>query len=268
MPMRDSDKPTDAPVDHVAVNRDHWDTTAHEWVAMGARQWAAASPTWGIWQVPDDEAPLLPTDMSGMDAIELGCGTGYVSAWMTRRGARVTGVDASTGQLATAQRLAAEHGLDIEWVHGNAEAVDRPDGSVDFAVSEYGAAIWCDPHVWIPEAWRLLRPGGALAFLGTHPLAHVAAPLDGSIPIDRTLHRSWFGMHTLDWRDAVDEPGGIEFCLPTSGWMALFREVGFVVEDYREPRCPTAEGDREFAVTPAWAHRWPSEQAWWLRKPA
>lgn len=33
-------------------------------------------------------------------------------------------------------------------------------------ISEYGAAIWSDPHRWIPEAARVLRPGGQLAFLG------------------------------------------------------------------------------------------------------
>lgn len=253
--------------DHVAINQQHWDGNAHEWVASGERNWAADAPTWGIWGVGQDEAPLLPDDMAGLDAIELGCGTGYGSAWMTRRGARVVGIDASAGQLATARRLAGEHDLDITWIHGNAEAVPLPDGSFDFALSEYGAAIWCDPHTWIPEAWRLLRPGGALVFLGTHPLAHVTAPLDGSVPIEATLHRDWFGMHRLDWTDAADEPGGIEFCLPTSGWMALFRDVGFVVEDYREPRCPRTGEDVQFAITPSWANRWPSEQVWWLRRP-
>jgi len=32
-------------------------------------------------------------------------------------------------------------------------------------ISEYGASIWCDPYRWIPEASRLLRPGGDLVFL-------------------------------------------------------------------------------------------------------
>lgn len=252
--------------EHVAENRRHWDGTAHEWVATGERRWAG-EPVWGQWDVPDDEVPLLPADMTGMDAIELGCGTGYVSAWMVHRGARVTAIDNSLKQLDTAHRLAAEHGADIDFVHGNAEAVPRPDGSFDFAVSEYGAAIWCDPYVWVPEAWRLLRPGGRLVFLGTHPLALVTAPLDGSIPSDTTLHRDWFGMHRFDWRDAVDEAGGIEFCLSTADWVALFRDIGFEVEDYREPRCIQTGDQPSHAITPSWANRWPSEQAWWLRKP-
>lgn len=252
--------------EHVRINREHWDTDAPNWVARGENDWAG-EPMWGIWRLPNSECPLLPDDLSGLDAIELGCGTGYVSAWMSRRGARVTGLDNSAEQLATARRLAGEHGLEVEWIHGNAEAVDKPDGSYDFAVSEYGAAIWCDPFVWLPEAWRLLRPGGRLVFLGTHPLAHVTAPLDGAIPVEETLHRDWFGMHRLDWTDAVDEPGGIEFCLPTSGWVALFRQIGFLIEDYREPQSPQRGEAPEFAITPTWANRWPSEQVWWLHKP-
>ena len=62
-------------------------------------------------------------------------------------------------------------GDDLTLIHDDAEAVPYPDASFDLAFSEYGAAIWCDPERWIPEAHRLLRPGGTLLFLGCHPLA-------------------------------------------------------------------------------------------------
>ena len=70
--------------EHVAVNRAHWDDDAPNWVAPGERNWRA-EPTWGMWDVP--LPGLLPDDMTGVRAIELGCGTAYVSAWMARRGA-------------------------------------------------------------------------------------------------------------------------------------------------------------------------------------
>jgi len=85
---------------------------------------------------------------------------------MARRGATVTAIDNSERQLETARRLGAEHRLDVAWIHGNAEQVPRPDGTYDFAISEYGAATWCDPLVWIAEAYRLLRAGGVLNRLG------------------------------------------------------------------------------------------------------
>ena len=260
--MSQDDASTQLP-EHVQENRRHWDERAPEWVASGERAWQQDEPTWGEWGVPNADIPILPDEMTGLDAIELGCGTGYVSAWMHRRGARVVAIDNSQAQLATAQRLAAEHGADITWVHGNAETVDWPDHSFDFAVSEYGAAIWCEPRAWLTEAARLLRPGGRLVFLGNSPIASICIPSNGA-QVDRTLHRSYFELGTFDWRHVEIEPGGIEFNLPLSGWFALFSELGFVVDDYREPRPPTATDEVRFGVAQRWARDFPSEQVFWL----
>lgn len=253
------------PTEHTTENRRYWNSMAHEWVTAGERAWAQNEPTWGIWSVPESELQMLPTDMTGLDAIELGCGTGYVSAWMARRGARVTGIDLSENQLATARRLAGEHGLDLTLVHGNAEATPFDDASFDFAISEYGAAIWCDPYVWIREAWRILKPGGRLVFLGHHPIASVCSPLDGATA-DRTLHRPYFGLHRIDWTGVENDPGGIEFTLPFSDWFALFRDVGFLVEDVQEPRPEKARQETRFFVTEEWSSQWPSEIVWSVRK--
>lgn len=251
--------------EHVAHNRAYWDGMAHEWVAAAERNWAMAVPVWGIWGLPDTSVSLLPKSMAGLRAIELGCGTAYVSAWMARRGAVCIGIDNSEVQLATARRLAAEHGVALELVHGNAEVVPLPDESVDFAVSEYGAAIWCDPYAWIPEAHRLLKPGGELSFLGTHPLAMVCTPHSGD-PSDEALHRDWFGMHRFDFRGADVDPGGVEFNLGTAEWMRLFAETGFRVLDYRELQAPPGEAEDRYGLPVKWARRWPGEQVWRLRK--
>jgi SAM-dependent methyltransferase len=253
--------------DHVGENRRYWDDMAASWVAGGERAWASDEPTWGIWGIPNTELALLPDDLTGLSAIELGCGTGYVSAWMRRRGASVYAIDNSEQQLVTARRLAAQHGLDdIEWVHGNAECVDRPDGSFDVAISEYGAATWCDPHLWIPEAHRLLRPGGRLAFLGNHPLAMVCMAPSGDGPAGVTLERDYFGLGRLDWTEAAVEPGGIEFNMEISSWLRLFRAVGFDVDDYVEIRAPESAHGEAFMMSAEWAKRFPSEQAWILTK--
>lgn len=253
--------------EHAVVNRDHWNAHAHAWVASGERNWATDAPTWGIWEAPESELQLLPADMTGLDAVELGCGTGYGSAWMTRRGARVTGVDVSERQLATARRLAGQHDLPITWVHGNAEATPFADDSFDFALSEYGAALWCDPLVWIPEAARIVRPGGRLVFLSNHPLALACSPADGSTPIPRRLERSTFDLHRIDWRDVPHDPGGIEFTLPLSQWSQLFQEVGFEIVRILEPRPSQPGDDVRFFATRAWAFDHPSEIVFDLRKP-
>jgi hypothetical protein len=74
----------------------------------------------------------------------------------------------------------------------------------------------------------------------------------------------------MDWRDAVDEPGGIEFNLPTSKWFRLFDDTGFDVADFIEIQAPPPNPDQadevRFVVTAEWAHRYPAEQVWVLRK--
>lgn len=252
--------------DHVRENRRHWNDRADAWVTPGERAWLQDEPTWGIWGVAEAELGMLPPDMPGMRAIELGCGTGYVSGWMARRGAEVTGIDVSERQLATAQRLATAHGVELTLVHGNAERTPFADASFDFAISEYGAAIWCDPYRWIAEAHRLLAPGGRLVFLGHHPWTTVCSPLDGSTPLVEHLVRPYFGMHRIDWTRVPNDPGGIEHNLAISDWFALFGQVGFDVEGYHEPR-PTREApEAAFFATADWARRYPSEQVWKLRK--
>ena len=166
--------------EHVVRNRASWDAGAADWVAPGRRDWARDEPWWGIFTVPESQIHVLPDDLDGLDTIELGCGTGYVSAWLARRGARPVGIDNSERQLATARLLQEEFELDFKLVHGNAEATPFQDASFDFAISEYGASIWCDPYKWIPEAARILRPGGRLVFLVDTPLAILCAPETGA----------------------------------------------------------------------------------------
>src|SRR4051794_18550984 len=94
--------------EHVARNRVHWSDRAPDYVADGRRNWEADEPTWGIFGVPESDVGLLPRELDGRDAIELGCGTGYVSAWLARRGARPVGIDNSEAQLTSARAFQGE----------------------------------------------------------------------------------------------------------------------------------------------------------------
>lgn len=254
---------TDLP-DYALINVATWNRNAGDWVEAGERLWAS-DPEWGIWGIPNSEVPLLPTDMSGLAAIELGCGTGYGSAWMARRGAAVTAIDPSTAQLATARRLAGLHGLAIDFVEAVAEQVPCPDNSFDFALSEYGAAIWADPYVWIPEAHRLLRPGGTLAMYGTGSWNDVFQSRDLEAEIGETVVRPYFGQHRIEWVDLDDDPA-IEFNLPVSEWFRLFKATGFEIVDFFEIQAPADAQGVQFSIPAEWAKRYPSEQAWIARK--
>jgi len=254
---------TDLP-EHVRRNRAYWDEMADDWVESGRINWQQSEPHWGIWQIPESEVPLLP-DVDGLDVIELGCGTGYVSSWLARRGARPVGIDNSPKQLETARAFQIEFGLEFPLILGNAEKVPLPDASFDLAISEYGAAIWADPYKWIPEAARLLRPGGQLIFLGNSSLVMMAVPdLETDGPATDRLLRPQFGMHRFEWPDS----DGVEFHISHGDWIRLLRANGFEVEDLIELRpSPETKSVARFEwVTAEWARRWPSEEAWKARK--
>jgi len=61
--------------------------------------------------------------------------------------------------------------------------VPKPDGWFDFAITEYGAAIWADPYRWVPEAHRLLKAGGELVMLGHHPLTLCVSVPNQDVPL-------------------------------------------------------------------------------------
>lgn len=253
--------------DYVAINRDIWDADAKNWAASGERLWRAETPVWGDWGIAEASLNLLPSDMKKKDAIELGCGAGYVSGWMARRGARVTGIDLSPNQLATARQLAKEHGAEIRFIEGNAEATGLEDSSFDFAISEYGAAIWCQPEKWLREAWRLLRPGGKLVFLGNHPMVLICSPANGA-PCETTLHRPYRGMWGADWTQVDFDPTGICFNLTLAAWVDLFSTIGFTIRNYQELFAPESETQTRASVPAEWAKNYPVEQVWHLEKVA
>src|SRR4051812_44202204 len=85
--------------EYVERNRASWDKVASQYEATGRRNWATNEPSWGIFGVPESQVGMLPDDLDGLDAIELGCGTAYCSAWLARRGGAAGG-DRQLGRAA------------------------------------------------------------------------------------------------------------------------------------------------------------------------
>jgi SAM-dependent methyltransferase len=248
-------------LEHVRRNRDRWNAEAPSYAAAGARAWARAEPTWGVWRVPESTLHVLPKDLAAKAAIELGCGTAYVSAWLTRRGARVVGIDVSPAQLATAQRLQREHALAFPLIEADAERLPCRARSFDVAISEYGACLWADPDRWVGEAARVLRPGGELIFLVNSPLFVICVPAETGTAADRLL-RPAFDMRRIEW------PGdpGVEFHLAHGDWIRVLRGNGFEIEDLIEVRPPESATTAYDYVTLEWARKWPCEEIWRARR--
>ena len=249
------------PGNYFEGNRDLWRRLAPDFAVKGARNWATNEISWGVFRIPETRIGLLPDDVDGLDIVELGCGTAYLSAWLARRGGKPVGLDNSPEQLETARRFQDQYGLSFPLHLGQAEQTVFAAESFDFAISEYGAAIWADPYRWIPEAARILRPGGRLTFLGNGLLQVLTMPDDETQPSTPVLLRDYFGMHRFDWPD-----GSTEFHLGTGDWIRLFRANGFDVEDFVEIQAPAGATTDFDYVTAEWARRWPAEEVWKLRK--
>jgi SAM-dependent methyltransferase len=245
-------------------NRALWTQTNREHTNDSApTNWALDDILWGIWGIDEADLGVLG-DVDGLDVVELGCGTAYFSAWLAKRGARPVGVDITPAQLETARRMMAETGIEFPLVEADAAETGLPSESFDLAVSEYGASIWVDPYRWIPEAARLLRPGGRLVFLRNSTLVLLCSGDDPDAAADEKLHRPQFGMHRFEW----GENEGVEFHLAHGEWIDVLRANGLDVERLIELQAPPdAETHPYYAfVTAEWAKQWPSEEIWAARK--
>jgi SAM-dependent methyltransferase len=230
--MSDSELP-----DSIAANIVEWtETNAQYTDAQAEGAWAPQDVTWGVFGVAEDAVGSPLGDVSGIDVVELGCGTAYFSAQLARRGARPVGVDPTPAQLATARRMMERTGISL--------------------------SLWADPALWIPEAARLLRPGGRLVFLTNSFISYLCAIDEGGT--SETLQRPHFGAYRIQW------PGetGVEFHLSHGDWIDVLRTNGFEIERLIELQAPPDAMPHSYydQVLPGWAWQWPHEEIWVARR--
>ena len=249
--------------DSISGNIEQWTKNNREALdARAAAAWAATDPAWGVFGVREDDLGSPLGDVRGLDVVELGCGTAYFSAILAKRGARPVGVDPTPAQLDTARRMQDETGIRFPLVEAPGERVPLPDASFDLAFSEYGASLWADPNRWVPEAARLLRPGGRLVFLTNSMLAMLCSPDTGDV--GERLVRPQRGLFRSEWPDEV----GVEFHLGHGEWIDLLHASGFEVERLIEVYAGPESKKHDYYgyVSAEWARQWPSEELWLARK--
>jgi SAM-dependent methyltransferase len=247
----------------LARNREVWTKANAEYTDRRAREaWAADEIEWGMFSGPESEIDALG-EVAGRHVLEVGCGTAYFSAWLARQGARVTGLDPTPAQLATARRMQDEFDLHFPLVEASAEDVPLPDESFDIVFSEYGASIWADPERWIAEAARVLRRGGRLAFLSNSPLSILCSPDEGKV--EERLVRPHADLGRIEW---PGEDEGVEYHLAHGDMIRVLRANGFEILALHERLAPESAVDHEYYdfVPAEWARRWPAEEIWVARK--
>lgn len=249
--------------DYLEQNHRAWNAWAAGSIADARKAWATSDLEWGLWKTPESSLHLLEPVAPGSDIVELGSGAASVSAGLARQGMYPVAVDFCQAQLDTGEQLQREHALSFPLVLANAEAVPYDHSSFDVVISEYGASVWCDPRRWLPEAHRLLRPGGFLMFFTNSAMLMACTSLETG-RAGRELVRDYFGSYRVEFNDGQS----VEFHPTHGGWVRLLRASGFAIENLIEVRPhPRSKPRYEFVPTD-WARRWPSEEIWVARKTA
>ncbi len=103
-------------------------------------------------------------DWQGKTVLDLGCGGGFMSEELARRGATVIGVDPAAAALQAAREHAQQSKQSIDYRHGAGESLPLEAASVDLVVCVDVLEHVTDLPRTLDEIRRVLRPGGSFCF--------------------------------------------------------------------------------------------------------
>ncbi len=158
--------------DH-ASSLDHFTGTPSATLKQGARAtWAAgdyhAVAERQLWEVGARIVERIDV-RPGEDVLDVACGTGNAALRAAQAGAQVVGLDLTPELFETGRRLAAEAGVQIDWVQGDAEELPFEDERFDVVLSTFGCMFAPRHAVTAHELARVLAPGGRMALTSWTP---------------------------------------------------------------------------------------------------
>ncbi|MDQ1293764.1 MAG: class SAM-dependent methyltransferase [Actinomycetota bacterium] len=233
----------------VRANRRWWEASAVDYLAEHGDFLGGERGERFVWcpeGLDEAEAGLLGP-VAGRRVLEIGCGAGQCSRWLSEQGAQAVGLDLSAGMLTagmlSAGRLTAAVPAERSprggpgWVHGDARRLPFADSSFDLACSAFGAIPFvADPHLVMKEVARVLRPEGKFVFSVTHPIRW-AFPDDPG-PAGLTASHSYFDRTPYIERDADGKLCYAEHHSTLGQRIRDLTRAGLVLLDLVEPRWP------------------------------
>jgi SAM-dependent methyltransferase len=145
------------------------------------RTWASGSYAAVAERLVDDVPPRhllewVPIE-PGMEVLDLAAGTGNVAIRAAQLGARVTALDLTPELFERGRERAAEAGVDVEWLEGDAEELPFEEGRFDRVLSTFGIQFAPRHEVAAREAARVTRPGGLIGLVNWTPQSHIGRVL-------------------------------------------------------------------------------------------
>lgn len=181
--------------------------------------------------------------VEGSEVLDGGCGEGYLSRELSRRGAEVTGLDLSTSLIQEAVNEATRHDLRVNHYVASLEAIPEDDEKFDAVVCNHVMTDVVDAGAAIKEIARVTKPGGRLVVLMLHPCfytAHAERDANGTISVDR-----YFDTRAISQEfkvAGITSPGEVHMNFrPLEYYTTAILDSGFVITSLTEPHPSAAQ---------------------------